>query len=48
MVKKLQNELKEKDSTKSTRMQIEVVDQIEDKNPFSKTEPENFVQIQGD
>lgn len=48
MVKKLQNELNEKDSAKSTRMQIEVVDQIEDKNPFSKTEPENFVQIQGE
>jgi len=49
MVKKLQQELKDKDETpSSTRMQIEVVDQIEDKNPFSKTEPENFVQIQGD
>ena len=49
MVKKLQQELKDKDKTpSSTRMQIEVVDQIEDKNPFSKTEPENFVQIQGE
>ena len=49
MVKKLQQELKDKDETpSSTRMQIEVIDQIEDKNPFSKTEPENFVQIQGD
>ena len=49
MVKKLQTELEDKNKTpSSTRMQIEVVDQIEDKNPFSKTEPENFVQIQGD
>ncbi len=49
MVKKLQSELKNKEQTPaSTRMQIEVVEQIEDKNPFSKTEPENFVQIQGD
>ena len=49
MVKKLQSELKNNNETpSSTRMQIEVVDQIEAKNPFSKTEPENFVQIQGE
>ena len=49
MIKKLQTELENNNKTpSSTRMQIEVVDQIEDKNPFSKTEPENFVQIQGD
>ena len=49
MIKKLQTELEDKNKIpNSTRMQIEVVDQIEDKNPFSKTEPENFVQIQGD
>ena len=49
MVKKLQSELKDKDETPtSTRMQIEVVDKLENNNHFSKTEPENFVQIQGD
>ena len=49
MIKKLQTELEDKNKIpNSTRMQIEVVDQIEDKNPFSKTEPENFVQIQGE
>ena len=49
MVKKLQRELKDKDETPtSTRMQIEVVDKIENNNPFSKIEPENFVKIQGE
>ena len=48
-IKKLQGQIKEKENEpKTTRMPIEVVDKIEEKNPFSKIEPEHFVQIQGD
>ena len=48
-IKKLQGQLKEKENKpKTTSMAIEVVDKIEEKNPFSKIEPEIFVQIEGD